>query len=37
MRKIKIGVIGIGHLGRFHAEKFAQIPEVELVALVDIK
>jgi predicted dehydrogenase len=36
MAKLKIAVIGLGHLGKFHAEKLAQIPEAELVALVDI-
>ncbi len=36
MNKLKIAVIGLGYLGKFHAEKLANIPEVELVALVDI-
>jgi len=36
MAKLKIAVIGLGHLGKFHAEKLAQRPEAELVALVDI-
>lgn len=35
MRKIRAAVIGVGYLGRFHAEKYAQIPEAELVAVVD--
>jgi predicted dehydrogenase len=35
MNKVRVGVIGIGYLGQFHAEKFADIPEVELVGLVD--
>ena len=34
--KIKYGVVGCGHLGRFHAEKIAAIPRVELSAVFDI-
>ena len=36
MDKIRIGVIGTGHLGRFHAEKYASLEDVELTAVVDI-
>ena len=32
---MKIAVIGAGHMGRFHAEKFARVPGVELTAVVD--
>jgi predicted dehydrogenase len=35
MKKIKTGVIGVGYLGQFHAEKYAGIPDVELVGVVD--
>ena len=35
MNNVRVGVIGIGYLGRFHAEKYANIPEVDLVGLVD--
>ena len=35
MRRIKVGVIGVGHLGKFHAEKYASLPSVELVGVVD--
>jgi len=35
MNKVRVGVIGVGYLGRFHAEKYAGIPEVELVGLMD--
>lgn len=34
--KLKAGVIGVGYLGRFHAEKFAALPEVELVGVADL-
>jgi predicted dehydrogenase len=35
MEKIKIGVIGVGHLGRHHARVYSQIPEVQLVGVQD--
>ena len=35
MPKIRAAVIGVGYLGRFHAQKFAQATECELVAVVD--
>jgi predicted dehydrogenase len=35
MNKIRAAVIGVGYLGRFHAQKYAQIAECELVAVVD--
>ena len=28
-------MIGVGYLGRFHAQKYAQLPDCELVAVVD--
>ena len=36
MNKIKIGVVGVGYFGQFHAEKYAHINDVELVGVVDI-
>lgn len=33
---VKIAVIGVGHLGRYHALKLASLPEAELVGVVDI-
>jgi len=33
---LKTAVIGVGYLGRFHAQKFAEIPGAELVAVVDV-
>jgi predicted dehydrogenase len=35
MDKVRAAVIGVGYLGRFHAQKYAQLPGVELVAVVD--
>ncbi len=34
---LKLGVVGVGYLGRFHAEKLAGIPGIELVGIADIK
>ena len=34
--KIKAGVIGVGYLGRFHAEKYAALPDVDLVGVADL-
>ena len=35
-KPIKTGVIGVGYLGRFHAQKYAAIEDVELVGVADI-
>ena len=37
MRKIKAAVIGVGYLGRFHAQKYAQAAQCELVGVVDAR
>lgn len=34
-KKIKAAVIGVGYLGRFHAQKYAALDGVELVGVVD--
>ncbi len=34
--KLKVGVIGVGYLGRFHAQKYAQMENVDLVGVADI-
>ena len=36
MKKLKCAVIGTGYLGKFHAEKYMNHPECELIAVVDI-
>jgi len=36
VNKIKIGVVGVGYFGQFHAEKYAHIDGVELVGVVDV-
>lgn len=35
MQKLKIGVVGVGHLGRKHAEIYKKIGECSLVAICD--
>src|SRR5262245_19783176 len=37
MQKIRAAVIGVGYLGRFHAQKYAQAADCELVAVVDAR
>jgi predicted dehydrogenase len=37
MTRTRIAVIGVGHLGQHHARLLAAMPEVELVAVVDIQ
>jgi predicted dehydrogenase len=36
MKTVKVGVIGVGYLGRFHAQKYAALDNVELVAVADV-
>jgi predicted dehydrogenase len=35
MKNIKVGVIGAGYLGRFHAQKYADLETVELIGVAD--
>ncbi len=35
MEQIRTAVIGLGHFGRYHAEKYARLPRSRLVAVVD--
>ena len=37
MSRTRVAVIGVGHLGQHHARLLAAMPEVELVAVVDIQ
>ena len=36
MSKLKTAVIGVGYLGKFHADKYAALDNCELVAVVDV-
>jgi predicted dehydrogenase len=33
---LRVGVIGVGYLGRFHADKYAALPETRLVGVADL-
>lgn len=35
-RKLRVAVVGTGYLGKFHAEKYAKMEDVDLVGVVDI-
>lgn len=35
MKNVRVGVIGVGYLGRFHAQKYAALPEVTLAGVAD--
>ena len=35
MKKVRVAVIGAGHMGRYHAQKFASCEGAELAAVVD--
>ena len=37
MKKIRAAVVGVGYLGRFHAQKYARADGCELVAVVDAR
>ncbi len=36
MDNVRVGVIGVGYLGKFHAEKYSAMDNVQLVGVVDI-
>jgi predicted dehydrogenase len=33
--RLRVGVVGVGHLGEYHVQKYKTIPTVDLVAVVD--
>lgn len=35
-RKIRSAVVGVGYLGAFHAEKYSELPNSDLIAVVDV-
>ena len=35
MKKMRAAVVGVGYLGRFHAQKYKALPQVELVGVFD--
>jgi len=36
MAKLRVGVVGVGHLGFHHARNYARMPDVELTGVADI-
>jgi len=34
-KNVRVAVVGVGHLGEYHVQKYRAIPEVELVGVVD--
>jgi predicted dehydrogenase len=36
MDRIKIGVVGVGHLGNYHLQKYQKIPGVEIIGVSDV-
>jgi len=34
MKELRVGVVGVGYLGRFHAEKYARMDGVKLAGVV---
>ena len=34
---LRVGVVGVGHLGQFHVQKYMAQPDVTLVGLVDVR
>jgi predicted dehydrogenase len=36
LKKTRVAVIGVGYLGKFHAEKYSMHPDADLVGVVDI-
>lgn len=35
-QQLRVGVVGVGYLGRFHARIYADMPDVELIGVVDV-
>lgn len=35
MGNLRVGVVGVGYLGKFHAQKYNHMPQVDLVGVVD--
>lgn len=37
MGRIRVGVVGVGHHGVYHCEKYVKLPDAELVAVADVR
>ena len=36
MKKIRVGVVGVGHIGSNHARLYAEIPSADFTAIYDV-
>ena len=36
MKRLRLGVVGVGHLGSLHAQKYATMSDINLVGVVDV-
>jgi predicted dehydrogenase len=36
MKPLRVGVVGVGHMGEYHVRIYSELPNVELVGVVDI-
>ena len=36
MKNLRVGVVGVGHIGSNHARIYSELPNAELVAILDI-
>lgn len=36
MKKLKVGVVGAGHLGNYHLQKYQKIDHVQIIGVVDV-
>src|ERR1700745_1209393 len=37
MKKLRVGVVGVGHIGSNHARLYAEIPSAEFAAVYDVE
>jgi len=35
MKAVRTGVVGVGYLGKYHAEKYSELEGSELIGIVD--
>jgi predicted dehydrogenase len=36
MKKLRMGVVGVGYLGELHAQKYASMEDIELTGVMDV-
>ncbi len=36
LERLRVGVVGVGHLGQYHVQKYAALKEAELVGVLDV-